>query len=48
MAVGEDMMDVLMYVDTLANANAGIPIFVESISNSPRPIPILTNEHRKA
>ncbi len=48
MAVGEGMMDVPKYVDTLASANPGMPIFVESISNSARPIPYLTNEHWKA
>lgn len=48
MAVGEGMMDVPKYVDTLASANPGMPIFVESISNSARPIPYLTNEYWKA
>ncbi len=48
MAVGEGMMDVPNYVDTLAGANPGMPIFVESISNSARPIPYLTREYWKA
>lgn len=48
MAVGEGMMDVAKYVDTLAGANPGMPVFVESISNSARPIPFLTKEHWKA
>jgi sugar phosphate isomerase/epimerase len=48
MAVGEGMMDVPKYVTTLANSNPGMPIFVESISNSARPIPYLTKEHWKA
>jgi sugar phosphate isomerase/epimerase len=48
MAIGEGMMDVPKYVDTLANANPGMPIFVESISNSARPIPFLTPEYWKA
>ena len=38
MAVGEGAMDVPKYVDTLASANPGMPIFVETISNSARPI----------
>lgn len=48
MAVGEGMMDVPRYVKTLADANPGMPIFVESISNSARPIPFLTKEHWEA
>lgn len=48
MAVGEGMMDVPKYVSTLADANPGMPIFVESISNSARPIPFLTEAHWKA
>lgn len=47
-SVGEGLMDVPAYVKTLAKANPGMPIFVESISNSARPIPFLTNEHWKA
>ena len=48
MAIGDGMLDVQKYVDTLADANPGMPIFVESISNSARPIPFLTEEHWKA
>ena len=48
MAIGEGMMDVQSYVDTLASARPGMPIFVESISNSARPIPFLTKEHWEA
>jgi sugar phosphate isomerase/epimerase len=48
MAVGEGMMDVPKYVDTLAGANPGMPIFVESISNSARPISFLTKQHWEA
>ena len=48
MAVGEGMMDVPKYVDTLVIANPGMPIFVESISNSARPIPFLTRAYWKA
>lgn len=44
-AVGEGLMDVPAYVQTLARANPGMPVFVESISNSARPIPFLTDEH---
>jgi sugar phosphate isomerase/epimerase len=47
-AVGDGLMDVPTYVHTLATANPGMPIFVESISNSSRPIPFLTQEHWKA
>jgi sugar phosphate isomerase/epimerase len=48
MAVGEGMMDVPSYVKTLAESNPEMPIFVESISNSARPIPYLTKEYWKA
>ncbi|TWU31811.1 sugar phosphate isomerase/epimerase family protein [Novipirellula artificiosorum] len=44
-AVGDGLMDVPAYVKTLAKSNPGMPIFVESISNSARPIPFLTEEH---
>ncbi len=40
-AVGDGLMDVPTYVQTLAQSNPGMPIFVESISNSARPIPFL-------
>jgi sugar phosphate isomerase/epimerase len=43
-AVGEGMMDVPAYVQHLATLCPGVPLFVESISNSARPIPFLTNE----
>lgn len=46
-AVGDGLMDVPTYVQTLAKSNPGMPIFVESISNSARPIPFLTEEHWK-
>ena len=48
MAIGEGMMDVPKYVDTLATANPGMPIFVETISNSARPIPFLTKDYWQA
>jgi sugar phosphate isomerase/epimerase len=43
-AVGEGMMDVPAYVQHLATLCPGVPLFVESISNSARPIPFLTDE----
>ncbi|TWU58361.1 sugar phosphate isomerase/epimerase family protein [Rubripirellula reticaptiva] len=46
-AVGDGLMDVPTYVQTLAKSKPGMPIFVESISNSARPIPFLTDEHWK-
>ncbi len=44
-AVGDGLMDVPTYVQTLSKSNPAMPIFVESISNSARPIPFLTDEH---
>lgn len=46
-AVGDGLMDVSTYVKTLARSKPGMPVFVESISNSARPIPFLTDEHWK-
>jgi len=46
-AVGDGLMDVPTYVRTLAKSNPDMPVFVESISNSARPIPFLTDEHWK-
>lgn len=46
-AVGDGLMDVPTYVQTLAKSKPGMPIFVESISNSARSIPFLTDEHWK-
>ncbi|MCP4787312.1 MAG: TIM barrel protein [Fuerstiella sp.] len=46
-AVGDGLMDVPAYVQRLSEANPGMPVFVESISNSNRPIPFLTKEHWK-
>ncbi|MEZ6137537.1 MAG: TIM barrel protein [Pirellulaceae bacterium] len=48
MALGEGMMDVKKYVNTLAESNPGMPIFVETISNSARPIPFLTADYWNA
>lgn len=44
-AVGDGLMDVPTYVQTLAKSNPGMPMFVESISNSPRQLPFLTAKH---
>ena len=46
-AIGDGLMDVPTYVGTLAKSNPEMPLFVESISNSARPIPFLTDEHWK-
>ncbi len=46
-AVGDGLMDVPVYVKTLAKSNPGMPLFVESISNSGRPIPFLKAEYWK-
>ncbi len=43
-AVGEGLMDVPAYVQHLATLCPGVPLFVESISNSARPIPFLQEE----
>ena len=43
-AVGQGLMDVPAYVQHLATLCPGVPLFVESISNSPRPIPFLQEE----
>lgn len=43
-AVGEGLLDVSAYVQHLATMCPGVPLFVESISNSPRPIPYLTKK----
>lgn len=48
MAVGEGVMDAPRYTQTLAEANPGMPIFVESISNSPRLVPYLSQQHWEA
>jgi len=43
-AVGDGLMDVPAYVQHLATLCPGVPLFVESISNSARPIPFLTED----
>jgi sugar phosphate isomerase/epimerase len=43
-AVGEGLMDFPLYAKRMVTLCPGVPIIVESISNSPRPIPFLTDE----
>ena len=43
-AVGDGLMDVPAYVQHLATSCPGVPLFVESISNSARPIPFLQDQ----
>lgn len=43
-AIGEGLMDYPLYTKRLPALCPGVPIVVESISNSPRPIPFLTDE----
>ena len=43
-AIGEGLMDVPAYVRHLATLCPGVPLFVETISNSPRPISFLKEE----
>ena len=43
-AIGKGMMDVKTYTETLRKNAPGIPLFVETISNSARSIPYLTPE----
>ena len=44
-AIGDGLMDVQEFTQILATQCPGVPLFVESISNSPRPLPFLTAEH---
>lgn len=46
-AIGDGLMDVPAYTKHMATLCPGVPLFVESISNSARPIPYLTKEHWK-
>jgi sugar phosphate isomerase/epimerase len=46
-AVGEGMMDFKYYTKYLAEHCPGVPIHLETISNSPRQIPYLTSEYWK-
>ncbi|MCP4889656.1 MAG: sugar phosphate isomerase/epimerase [Planctomycetaceae bacterium] len=43
-AVGDGLLDVPAYVQYLKTMCPAVPLFVESISNSPRPIPFLTSQ----
>lgn len=43
-AVGEGMMDVPAYVQHLATLCPGVPLFVETISNSPQAVPFLQKD----
>ena len=43
-AVGEGLMDVPAYVQHMADLCPGVPLFVETISNSSRPIPFLQEQ----
>jgi sugar phosphate isomerase/epimerase len=43
-AAGEGLMDFPLYVKRMAALCPDVPLAVESISNSPRPIPFLTDE----
>ena len=43
-AAGEGLMDYPLYVQRMFELCPGVPLAVESISNSPRPIPFLTDE----
>jgi len=43
-AAGQGLMDFPLYVKRMAALCPGVPLAVESISNSPRPIPFLTDE----
>ena len=43
-AVGEGLMDVAAYVQHLATLCPGVPLFVESISNSAHPVPFLQED----
>lgn len=44
-AIGEGLMDAPAFANNMSKLCPGVPLFVESISNSARPIPFLTKEH---
>ncbi|MFC1762952.1 sugar phosphate isomerase/epimerase family protein [Planctomycetota bacterium] len=46
-AIGDGLMDVPAFTGHMATLCPGVPLFVESISNSPRPIPFLTEDFWK-
>ncbi len=43
-AVGQGLMDFPLYAELMAKLCPGVPMQVETISNSPRPLPYLTDE----
>jgi len=47
MAIGEGMLDFKLYAETLARLCPGVPLHVETISNSARPVPFLKPEFWK-
>jgi len=47
MAIGEGMLDFKLYAETLARLCPGVPLHVETISNSARPVPFLRPEFWK-
>lgn len=47
-ALGDGLMDVRRYAETLAALAPGAPIHIETISNEQRPIPFLTARHMEA
>lgn len=47
MAIGEGMLDYKLYAETLARLCPGVPLHVETISNSARPVPFLKPEFWK-
>jgi sugar phosphate isomerase/epimerase len=46
-AIGQGLMDYPLYAKTMARLCPGVPLHVESISNSPRPVPYLTSDFWK-
>jgi sugar phosphate isomerase/epimerase len=46
-AIGDGLMDVPAFTRYMATLCPGAPLFVETISNSPRPIPFLTSDFWK-
>lgn len=47
MAIGEGMLDYPLYAKTMAELCPGVPLHVETISNSARPIPYLSDDFLK-
>lgn len=47
MAIGEGLLDFKLYAETLATLCPGVPLHVETISNSARPVPFLKPEFWK-